>query len=169
VNVLEVWKESFVADYDVSNFGRIRSWKIPGGCPERRSNPLLLKLQLNSNGYYRISCKVSNKRKRWYVHRLVALAYLPPVSGKPNINHKDGNKLNNTVDNLEWSNYSENIRHAYHIELRKRGVKLSEYQVYWIKHFDSEGFLHASIAAAFGVHHGTVGDIIRGTTWRNIK
>jgi hypothetical protein len=58
------------------------------------------------------------KRKRYYVHRLLAEQYIPNPENKPWVNHKDGNKSNNRIDNLEWSTISENLQHAYNTGLK---------------------------------------------------
>ena len=83
----------------------------------------MLKLNPTKDGYrYVILCK--NKiHKSMRVHRLVAFAFLDEIEAKDQINHKDGNRSNNNVDNLEWCNGSENSLHAYDIGLRKRGEK----------------------------------------------
>lgn len=62
------------------------------------------------NGYVVVSIGHSNGS---YVHRLVAETFIPNPENKPTINHKDGNRTNNSVDNLEWCTYSENIKHSY--------------------------------------------------------
>lgn len=101
-----------LSDYQVSNFGRIRSNSrtiftkkyhkgkfIPGQ---------ILKLPI-LQGYH----KVTIFRKFYTPHRLVALLFVPNPENKPDINHKDGNKLNNHFSNLEWVTHRENIQHAY--------------------------------------------------------
>lgn len=62
----------------------------------------------------------NNKSKLILVHRIVAEAFVPNTSGKPCINHKDGNPLNNHYSNLEWCTYSENNKHAYENELKRK-------------------------------------------------
>lgn len=57
-------------------------------------------------------CK-NGEEKTFQVHRLVAIHYIPNPEGKPEVNHKDGNKLNNCVENLEWVTHSENVLHAF--------------------------------------------------------
>lgn len=66
----------------------------------------------NGHGYKQVFVCVKNKRYMRYVHRLVAECYVPNPDGLPEVNHKDGNKANNTVDNLEWCTDSDNKRHA---------------------------------------------------------
>lgn len=80
-----------------------------------------LKGQINyKNGYLSYTIKVADKKKRLYAHRLVAIAYIPNHSTDCNqINHKDGNKLNNTVENLEWVNAKQNQQHAIETGLRQ--------------------------------------------------
>lgn len=70
---------------------------------------------IGTTGYYMVNLRKNNKQHMRRVHRLIALAFIPPVEGKNNINHKDGNKLNNTISNLEWCTQSENIKHSYDV------------------------------------------------------
>jgi len=76
-----------------------------------------LKPQLTKNGYLRITIYDKGK-KRFLLHRLVAYCYLSNNENKSQINHIDGNKLNNNVSNLEYATQSENIRHSFEIGLR---------------------------------------------------
>jgi len=70
------------------------------------------KRRLKLRKYYTVTLSKNNKEKRFQVHRLVALTYIQNYEDKPQINHKDGNPLNNNVSNLEWSTNAENMRHA---------------------------------------------------------
>ena len=71
-----------------------------------------LKYRLTKNGYARVQYKVDGKYVDRYVHRLVAQYYIPNPNNLPCVNHKDGNKLNNHVTNLEWCTYQANMEHA---------------------------------------------------------
>lgn len=84
-----------------------------------------LKPNVNSkSNYHQISLKVNGNRETWYIHRLVATLYIPNPKSKRTVNHKDGNKSNNSVDNLEWMTHSENHKHAYEHLNRKPNVNV---------------------------------------------
>lgn len=99
-----------ISDYEVSSCGQVRSrprvdWRNRPW-PGRVLKPYLTgKL----NGQYQT---VTINCKHMKVHRLVALAFLPPIEGKTHVNHKDGDRMNNSVTNLEWCTNAENIQHA---------------------------------------------------------
>lgn len=81
---------------------------------------------VSKRGYLRVKLHIGNSRyKNYSVHVLVATAFIPNPDNLPQVNHKDGNKLNPSVDNLEWSTQSENIRHAMRNDLY---TKQSEHQ-----------------------------------------
>lgn len=65
-----------------------------------------------TDGYKRVSLYLNGKKKRYSVHRLVAEAFIPNTLNKPCVNHKDSNRINNNVDNLEWCTKKENSEHA---------------------------------------------------------
>jgi len=98
----EKWKiiEGF-EKYEISTYGRVK-----GACGIRA-------LADNGKGYKCLPLYINKKPKMKYVHRLVAEAFLPQETGKIFVNHKDGNKSNNSVTNLEWCTKAENQKHAY--------------------------------------------------------
>ena len=103
----EIWKDvPFDSNYKVSNYGRIFS---------KRTNKIL-KGELTEKGYIRVAL---TEHKRYLVHCIVAKTFIPNPENKPQVNHIDGNKQNNYVDNLEWCTQSENMRHAL-----KTGLKI---------------------------------------------
>ena len=76
------------------------------------------------NGYRFYTLKSGSKYKKYSIHRLVAMSFIPNPEGKPEVNHIDGVKTNNHVSNLEWSTPRENIRHAYATGLMKSEKKV---------------------------------------------
>lgn len=117
-------------------------------------------------------------RKNRNVHRVIAETFIPNPNNLPCVNHKDGNKLNNSVDNLEWCTYSENTLHAYHTGLEQKycgenhhSHKLTKEDVEYIKRRyikrDRE-FGAVALANKFNVDRTTIHDIIRGKTWREV-
>ena len=93
--------------YEVSSLGEIRSLNY-----NRTGKTRTLKTCIKK-GYVVINLSKNNVKKNHQVHRLVAQAFIPNGENKTEVNHIDGNKENNTVDNLEWVNRSENMQHAY--------------------------------------------------------
>lgn len=110
-NNQELWKPvSRNNNYEISTDGRAYSCK----------RDLIMKPFLDEWGYQRISLHKNGKRNDVSIHRLVAEAFIPNPENKPEVNHKDGNKLNNNVNNLEWCTHSENILHACRTGLNNR-------------------------------------------------
>lgn len=110
----EIWKDIFGGKYQISNLGNIISLNYHR---EKRIKQLS-KLNM-PNGYITVKLCVDGKVKRYSLHRLVAEAFIPNPENKPFVNHKDGNKRNNNVDNLEWCTQSENQLHAVRNGLQK--------------------------------------------------
>jgi hypothetical protein len=99
----------------------------------------LLKLQINNlrKGYPYIGLHKNKKIKKYSIHRLVAQTFLPNPENKSQVNHKDGNKKNNHIDNLEWCTPRENCVHAYSLNLSKK-VPWSGTPAKKIKQYDLE-------------------------------
>jgi len=82
-----------------------------------------LKSRINNHGYLVIHLSHKGKQKNLYIHRLVALSYIPNPENKPQVNHIDGNPLNNKISNLEWCTPKENVHHAIKIGLFEESKK----------------------------------------------
>ena len=130
-----------------------------------------LKPCLMSGGYYYVNLAGKGK----LVHRLVAEAFLPNYLEKPQVNHIDGNKLNNHISNLEMATAKENTLHSFKTGLQvslkgeKHGsAKLSNEDVITIKSLLLKGETGSSIAKKFGVGHNAISDIKLGKKWSHV-
>lgn len=107
----EIWKDikGFEGWYQVSNFGNVRRIAPVNGSPRCKN----IKPWVNSRGYSYVTLNVRCKKTMFRLHRLVADHFIEKQSDTyTDINHIDGNKQNNAVDNLEWCTRSENMKHA---------------------------------------------------------
>lgn len=122
----EIWKsvKGFEGIYAVSNFGRLKSFGNITGRKEK-----ILKCTVTHYGYGQYSLNNNGYIELWKAHRLIAEHFLPKIEGKDCINHKDGNKLNNHVDNLEWCTRQENIIHSYDV-LHRPHTKMKDGFIY---------------------------------------
>lgn len=124
-NSIEIWKDvlGFEGKYQISNFGKLKSldrFVIGKLNSQRFQKGKIQKGDIIIKGYLRYTLSISrNNQIRKMAHVLVASAFLPNPENKPQINHKDGNKLNNEVDNLEWVTCKENIQHCWKNGLNK--------------------------------------------------
>ena len=108
----EQWKPIYnLLGYEISTRGRVKLLR-----PFNGSYIKMLSIKL---GYNYVSVSLNNKCKHYRICRLVAIHFIPNPDNKPHVNHKNGNKQDDSIENLEWSTASENMYHAY-----KQGLKL---------------------------------------------
>lgn len=168
----EVWKDisSFEGKYQVSNYGNVRSLNYHR---EKRIKNLN---QRNRNGYNVVTFN-GISHKTFMVHRLVLCTFEnKPLDYHLQVNHIDGNKRNNMIENLEFVTQKENVRHAFDIGLRtiRRGCQiknsiLTETQVIEIKNLLKDGnMMQKDIAIMYGVHKATINDIHKEKNWKHI-
>ena len=118
---------------------------------ERKYKSNFKNIRLNDKGYFRCNLKNEGKRYDFTIHRLVALAFIPNEENKPFINHKNGIKTDNRVENLEWCNQSENVTHAVKNRLIK--TKLTDEQAKKI--FNSQ-LSNRKLAEIYDINHSIV-------------
>lgn len=136
---------------------------------------LKLSGSINKGGYRQIAIQ----KKNIEVHRIVAQTFIPNPDNLPCINHKDGNKLNNNINNLEWCTYSYNTKHAYNTGLERKILgekhhnhKLTEEEVRYIKlkyQKRHKKFGAVPLSKRFNVDRTTITDIVNGKTWREVQ
>lgn len=152
--------------YAVSNYGNIVNVK----------SQRVLKQCVNSSGYKKV---VLNKENE-YVHRLVATAFISNPDCLPEVNHKDGNKWNNRVDNLEWVSKSDNAKHAFAEGLRcvngytryrvaKSAHRFDAGEIAAIRNMYDSGMTKQEISEALGCCSSVICNILNGHTYREIE
>src|SRR3990167_3057603 len=134
---------------------------------------IMMKTWLNKETKYKIT-KISydGKKRDKLVHRLVAEVFIPNPENKPQVNHLDGNKLNNDLSNLEWATPSENQIHAFklglnHTRRKTGGVKLNLEIASEIVKLRKEGLSLTKISNKYNVTRGCIADVVQGKTWRS--
>lgn len=154
----------------VSNYGKVKNLKTNK----------LIKFGLNKRGYLCATISLGSRENKASVkmHRLVAEAFIPLIEGKNHVNHKDGNKINNRADNLEWCTFEENRLHAVVMKLYKGKAGelnpqsiLSNEDVLYIRENcirrDKEFGVRA-LARKFNIDHSVASDIINRKLWTHI-
>jgi hypothetical protein len=147
----EEWKViENATNYEISNYGQIKN----------TTTKRILKPTLNG-GYLAIGLRISNKTTTAFAHRLVATHFMVCPNETYVVNHKDGIKTNNNVENLEWVSQSENVKHAYRLNLHKPiRIGVSQYTLsnVFIKEYDS--LLDAEKET--GISNGHISNVCRG-------
>ena len=164
----EEWRpvKGFEDLYQVSSEGRV----MRIGAPAKRGHNTtgrLLKDHFHK-GYRIVNFCRNARRSRHLLHRLIAFAFLPPPEeGVQCINHKDGDKKNNDIANLEWVTFSENLKHSYRSLGRKPrpAVKLTEAEVIAIRASSSS---HRALGRLFGVSEHTIRNVRIRKIWRHL-
>jgi hypothetical protein len=171
---MEIWKDivGYEGYYQVSNFGRVKGINrlIVHGLKTITKKERMLKNRKTTKGYYQVVLCKNAKYFNYSVHRLVAESFTQNTLNKLQINHINGIKTDNRLENLEWVTQSENIKHAHNIGLIKMPKhenhyksKLSQYQIEEIR---SGKHKQIDLAKRYGVHKTTISKIATNVNWR---
>ncbi len=178
----EIWKDikGYEGKYQVSNFGRVKSLyqEYMGGWRKQQlivRPETILKSPCNSDGYPLVGLSKNNKRKSFKVHRLVAQEFIPNLYNLPEINHKNGNKNDNSINNLEWCTPQENVIHGINIlgnrrayGIRQHLAKLNDDLVKKIKMEFNEGKTPYELSPIYNVNARTLYRIKNNETWKHV-
>jgi len=171
----EVWKDiaGFEGCYQVSNLGNVKSLYRLVGCAfgAKKSTPeKILKGVSSKHGYLFV-----NVGKNKTIHRLVALAFIPNPDNKPCINHINGIKSDNRLDNLEWCTYSENTTHSYINSLQlpvcgssNGNAILNETIVKEIIGLISDNYTNKDISKKMGIASPLISNIRNNRNWNHV-
>ncbi len=170
---MEIWKDisGYEGIYKISNKGNIKSlsrFHVP-------KDRILTGFKSN-NGYVCIELSKEGFSSRFYVHRIMAIAFLPNPYNKPNINHKDGVRNNNNLDNIEWCTQKENIQHAHRTGLARVGIgekqahsKLKTNNINKIRSMYRTGaYTMKEIGDIYKVSYQSISDVVNFRTWKHI-
>lgn len=159
-NLPEIWKSiDDFPDYTVSNCGKVLSYKI-------HNVGVLLNTSLNKNGYAKLHLtNYLGKPKNVSLHRIVALAFIPNPFNLPQVNHKDGDKLNNNAQNLEWSTNLDNQKHRWKNDIGT--FKLTNDDVNKIKLRIISGERNIKIANDYNIDKAVVSHIKHNKRWKH--
>lgn len=178
----EIWKdvEEYNGLYEISNSGRLKSLPklliAPHG-GQYYTKERIIKTDCKTKKYpFAILCNKGIK-KQFYIHRLVASAFIPNPDNKPQVNHINGDKKDNRVENLEWCTNKENMVHAKETGLKKQtygtynpNSKLNEEEVNDIRKSYSNGSLNMpQLALKYRISNSRISDIINRKIYTNFQ
>ena len=167
--------EGYEKLYAITSFGRV--WSYPKQHGTRFWNGRWMKLRVESNGYQRVQLSKKNLRIKYSIHRLVAKAFITNPLGKDQVNHINGVKTDNNVENLEWMNASEQMIHAIDNGLKVihrgeevRNSKLTKKDIIYIrKRYSFGGITMQILADKFNVHVPQISRIINRKRWAHVE
>ena len=176
----EEWRsiQKYEGHYEVSSLGRIKSLGITTVSKEGRKytrKERILKIGYGNTGYANVALLKDGVQTTYKVHRLVAEAFIDNVECKKTVNHNDGDKSNNSVPNLQWSTYKEQMEHAIIEGLSdlkgesNNSSKLTTEEVLDIRDLYSTGnYTQVSLSDMFNVAPSTISNIVKRKRWNHV-
>lgn len=177
----ELWKdiEGYKGFYQISNLGKVRSMNriiVRSDGLKMNFKGKSLSEATDSIGYSFVVLSSNLTSKSFMVHRLVASSFVDNPDSLPEVNHKNGIKTDNRVENLEWTTHSQNVKHAYETGLliSKKGIdhhlsKLNDNQVIKIRALYKSGeYSQRELAKRFGVTQTLISQIVIGKIWKHL-
>lgn len=165
-----VYQGNEYSNFEISNYGQLRNIKTN----------TIYKTTFNKRGYVQVCVSLGHKDKKklFKIHKAVAETFIMNPENKPQVNHKDGNKQNNHVDNLEWVTNAENMKHAaengltaHRLGADNQSSKLNIEDVIYIrenyKPYDSE-YGSRALGRKFNVDHRIILDVVKMKSYTNI-
>ncbi|MDB5240912.1 MAG: hypothetical protein JWP57_1537 [Spirosoma sp.] len=149
------WIAGHESSYEVSDQGRIMSHK--------QGKPILLALSPDKQGYLHMGLYKEGRQRFFYVHRLVAAAFIENPDNKKEVNHKSGNKADNSIQNLEWATRTENYNHALEIGIMPKALhrKLPDESIKLIRaEYEKGQTTRRALAIRFGVNKEVIRRIV---------
>lgn len=179
----EIWKETlgYEGMYAISNYGRLKGIKRTIKASnqfvdfDRTINEKIYKPSINGSGYFTVALSKNGTSKTYLLHRLVAETFIKNEKNKKEVNHKDGNKINNAVSNLEWLSSKENKTHAKKKGLGYLGGErcvqsiLKNDDINGIRLLLKCGLSQSKIGNLYGVSQGAIQKINKNKTWSHVK
>lgn len=171
----EIWSDinGYEGMYQVSNKGRIRGLDriiVQRDGKKQNIRGKIIAIGIKNNGYYMGQICSNGKMVNFTVHRLMALAFIPKVDGKDFVNHIDGNRANNDINNLEWVSRSENCRHGFERAIKENRKynnqqRFTKEDIIKIRTMQKSKITMVQIAKEFNTKSGTIGDIVHRKIW----
>ena len=175
----EIWKDipNYEGIYQASTLGNIRSLGFTheinnqwGSTSVRYKKGRVLKHHINTPGYYSVQLCKDKITKRIMTHRLIAITFLLNVENKREVNHKDSNRLNNNLDNLEWVTSKENTEHYIKLGRKRTPLGMDTHNAVLTEEIVKEIFMSElsaeKLSKTLNINKGTIASVKQGINWK---